>query len=248
MSNQTLDEALRGTPPPDWTRRPNAKDDLRARARELRMQGLGYNEIVAELGVAKSSVSLWVRDMPRPPRISRISNDEIKKRRAEGTRRFRERERAYRDEFRAAAAREIGELSDREILVAGVIAYWCEGTKSKPYRPGNDRVVFMNSDPGLIRFFLRFLDVAGVQRTDLVFRVSIHESADVEAAQRFWLDVTGAPGDQFRRPTLKRHNPTTKRLNIREGYHGCLRVEVLKSGELYRRIEGWTSGALVAAA
>jgi hypothetical protein len=36
VSNRTLDEALRGTPPPEWTRRPNAKDDLREEARDLR--------------------------------------------------------------------------------------------------------------------------------------------------------------------------------------------------------------------
>src|SRR3984957_13978531 len=69
-SNQTLNEALQGEPPPEWTRRPRAKDDLRDRARELREQGLDYEEIAGALGVAKSSVSLWVRDMPRPERLS----------------------------------------------------------------------------------------------------------------------------------------------------------------------------------
>ena len=50
-----------------------------------------------------------------------------------------------------AAAAEIGELTERQLLIAGAIAYWCEGTKSKP--PHNsERVVFVNSDPGLIRF------------------------------------------------------------------------------------------------
>jgi hypothetical protein len=64
VGNRALHDALRGEPPPEWTRRPNAKDDLRARARELRRQGLDYEEIVGQLGVAKSSVSLWVRDLP----------------------------------------------------------------------------------------------------------------------------------------------------------------------------------------
>src|SRR5580658_5517763 len=53
MSNVTLHDALRGVPPPDWTRRPNAKDELRAKARELRAQGMDYEEIAAALGVAK---------------------------------------------------------------------------------------------------------------------------------------------------------------------------------------------------
>lgn len=53
-------------PPPEWTRRPRAKDAARARARELREKGLDYEEIATELGVSKGSVSLWVRDMPIP--------------------------------------------------------------------------------------------------------------------------------------------------------------------------------------
>jgi hypothetical protein len=47
VSKATLSEALRDVPPPDWTRRPNAKDDLRDQARELRRQGLRYKDIAA---------------------------------------------------------------------------------------------------------------------------------------------------------------------------------------------------------
>lgn len=52
-NDDALSNLLRGEPPPPWTRRPRAKDDLHARACELRGQGLTYNEIAAELGVAK---------------------------------------------------------------------------------------------------------------------------------------------------------------------------------------------------
>lgn len=72
MSNSTLNDALQGVPPPDWTRRPRAKDELRSQARELRAQGLDYEEIASRLGVSKGSVSLWVRDLPTPPRLSYI--------------------------------------------------------------------------------------------------------------------------------------------------------------------------------
>jgi hypothetical protein len=48
MSNVTLHDALRGVPPPDWTRRPNAKDEQRAKARELRAQGMDYEEIATD--------------------------------------------------------------------------------------------------------------------------------------------------------------------------------------------------------
>lgn len=172
----TLNEFLRGVPPPDWTRRPNAKDDLRDKARQLRVEGLNYNQITARLGVSKSSVSLWVRDLPTPPGLS---YEENRRRSAEGARRYWDEERKVRQAHQAneriAAAAEIGELTPREILIAGAVAYWCEGAKSKPHRQ-QYCVAFMNSDPGLIRLFLRFLDIADIPRSDLVFTVCIHES------------------------------------------------------------------------
>jgi hypothetical protein len=105
-------------------------------------------------------------------------------------------------------------------------------------------VVFINSDPGLITFFLRFLDVAGVNRDDLVFRVYIHENADADAAQQFWLKITGTQSSQFRSPALKHHNPKTHRTNVGENYRGCLRIDVRRSAVLYRKIEGWASVAM----
>jgi transcriptional regulator with XRE-family HTH domain len=156
-SNQTLNEALRGERPLISTWRPNAKDDLRAKARELRGRGLAYKEIAAELSVSKSSVSLWVRDLPRP---ERLSFEECAKRQAAAVDAYWSRERRRREQAKAAvsdaAARQIGHLGDREILIAGAIAYWCEGAKNKPYRR-YDRIDFINSDPAMIKFFLRFL-------------------------------------------------------------------------------------------
>jgi hypothetical protein len=133
--------------------------------------------------------------------------------------------------------------ADREILIAGAIAYWCEGTKNKPHRQA-DRVVFINSDPSLITFFLKFLDTADISRDALVFRVYIHETADIEAAQRFWRELTAAQPSQWRSPVLKHHNPKTVRKNVGDDYHGCLRIDVRRSSGLYRQIEGWAAAVM----
>lgn len=102
--------------------------------------------------MAKSSVSLWVRDLPIP---ERLSYEQCRKRAAEGIRRYWEAERpiraAKREADRAAAAAEIGGLNQRELIIAGAIAYWCEGAKSKPYQL-KERVDFINGDPGLVTF------------------------------------------------------------------------------------------------
>ncbi len=243
-SNWPLNEVLRGEPPPPWTSRPNAKDDLHARARQLRSQGWGYKRIAAEVGVSKSSVSLWVRDLPRP---DRLSYEASRQRQADGVARYWAEERQRREADRAAvstgAANQIGELTDREILIAGAIAYWCEGAKNKPYRRC-DRIDFINSDPLMIKFFLRFLETAGISRDRLVFQISIHETADLVAVQRFWQQTVGIEGAQFNRPLIKRHKPQTVRKNTGADYHGCLRIQVRRSIELYRQVEGWASSVM----
>jgi hypothetical protein len=246
-SNQALGDALRGEPPPEWTRRPNAKDAVRAQARQLRGQGLDYEEIAAHLGVSKSSVSLWVRDLPTP---ARLSYEECRKRSVDGTRRYWMAERPVREAARAAvrdaAAAEIGPLTDREVLIAGAIAYWCEGAKSKPYRRA-EMVNFINSDASIIRLFLAFLRLAGVTPQRLRCIVHIHETGDIEAATRYWQEVTGAAPDLFMQPNIKRHRPRTNRRNTGADYHGCLQIRVTGSRDLYLKIEGWASALMTAA-
>jgi hypothetical protein len=78
----------------------------------------------------------------------------------------------------------------------------------------------------------------------LSFRIYIHEGADVETARRFWLEVTRATADQLLTPVLKQHNPQTVRKNVGEDYHGCLRVDVYRSADLYRKIEGWAAASM----
>lgn len=64
VGNGRLSEWLRGLDPPEWTRRPRAKDDLRDLAVEMRLDGYSVPRIAAELAVSKSSAYLWTRHLP----------------------------------------------------------------------------------------------------------------------------------------------------------------------------------------
>jgi len=243
-NNDLLNRLVKGEPPPDWTRRPNAKDDLRARARELRLQGMTYDQIQAELGCSKSSISLWVRDLPKPERKrTREEASAIARKGWEATLRIRDEERRRAKE---AAAREVGALSDRDLFLVGVALYWAEGTKDKSYAR-RERVTFVNSDPGMIQTFIAWLDLLGVDRERHVYHVMIHESADVAAAERYWAGITSAAPDRFGKTALKRHNPRTGRKNVADDYRGCLAIRVRGSADLYRRIEGAWCGIVGAA-
>ncbi|WP_418957481.1 hypothetical protein [Streptomyces tritici] len=244
FNNDLLHRLVKGEPPPAWTKRPNAKDDLRAKARELRLQGLTYDQIQLELGCSKSSISLWVRDLPKvDKRTPEEQGREAGRKRWEHERPRRE---AARQERKRTAYGEIGTMTERELFLVGVGLYWAEGSKSKPYAR-REAVIFVNSDPDMIALYLAWLDVLGIERDRLRFRVMIHESADVAAAEQYWADLVEVDVATLGKTTLKKHNPKTVRKNVGEDYRGCLTVTVSRGADLYQRIEGWWSGMVVEA-
>lgn len=210
---------------------------VRERAVQLRKEGLSYREIRFQLGVSKSTLSQWLSSISltdehraaMQQRAKGVSATRADSNRALGARR--------RAAVRAAARAEVPPIGVSEAFVAGVVAYWAEGTKTKPW--GKAQLVqFANSDAGLIRLFLAWLRLIDVEPDRLVFRVMIHESADVGRARDFWSSVVSIP-PQAIAVTLKRHNPRTVRKNTGDDYHGCLSVTVRRSSALNQRIAGW---------
>ncbi|WP_328312401.1 hypothetical protein OG432_20445 [Streptomyces sp. NBC_00442] len=242
--NDLLHRLVKGEPAPQWTKRPNAKDDLRDRARALRAQGMTYDQIQAEVGCSKSSISLWVRDLPKPE--PRYTDEERHTLMNKGLARLRATQEEERQETKRAARDEIGQLSERELFMVGVGLYWAEGTKDKTYRR-SEQLQFINSDPDVIKVYLRWLELLGVSRERMRFRVSIHESGDVAGAEKFWAELADVDVSVFQRATLKKHNPRTKRKNTAQAYRGCLVIYVTKGADLYRRMEGAWYGIVLGA-
>jgi transcriptional regulator with XRE-family HTH domain len=242
VSTWRVTELLAGEPARHPGLRARAQDDLHARARELRAAGKTYDEIAEGLGVSKSSVSLWTRDLPKPPprqpgtyEFERIAAA----RRAQWDERLAERE-DERRAVKAVATEDVGALSERELLLIGTALYWAEGAKDKPY-DRREALTLINSDPDVIRLHLRWLRLLSFSTDDCSFALSIHESADPDAATAYWRDVVG-PGGRWRKPSLKRHNPSTVRKNVGEQYHGCLVVYARQSRSAYQRMEGYWRG------
>ena len=163
------------------------KLDQQVRARELRAAGATTPAIAAELGVSKASVSLWTRDVPfvAGPRRPRARGPNV----------LQQRKTAEIEELRAEGASRIGELSDREFLVAGAALYAGEGAK----RDG--RVRFANSDPALVRFFLAWLrHFYPIDESRLRIQLYLHDELDLAAAVEHWSAVCDVPAHQFIKP------------------------------------------------
>lgn len=235
---------LSGTDVPDGLRRPRAKDDLREQARQMRREGATYDQVATVLSVSKSSCSLWLRDLPHPEADPERAA-EAQERRLDALRARARRDRDARDaegrQVQQAAAEGVGAVTSRDLVLALAVSYWCEGAKRKEWSR-HQVVQWMNSDPVLVALFLDGLELLGVERERLSLRVHIHETADEAAARQWWAGHTGVPLEQFRRSTIKRHNPRSIRRNVGESYRGCLCITVLKSRQLYDVLAGLVQG------
>lgn len=96
--------------------RARARDADRDRARALRLEGRTYKQIQAELGVSSSTLSMWLRDLPHP-QPDRAAHA------AHMHRILSARREEQREEQKAAAFAEVGEITDRELMLLGVALY-----------------------------------------------------------------------------------------------------------------------------
>jgi hypothetical protein len=219
----------------------------RATARALRREGWLLREIAEELGIALRTAFLWTSGVPIPARAvhGRSAEETRAMARAYWDKKLAERE-TERQSVQQAGADRVGDLTPRELELVAVTAYWCEGAKSKPWAR-KESLKFINSDPDLIRVFLQWLRLMGVGDDQLYLSLSIHESADVPAAEGFWSEAVGLPLERFSKATLKRHNPKTVRKNTGDTYVGCLVIGVRQSRLLYQQMTGVWNGLVVGA-
>jgi len=156
-----------------------------ARARALRAENMTLADIATVLGVSKSSVSLWVRDVPFTPSKRRTGP----KRSTHPARTAKLRQ---IDELNAHGLQRIGILTEDAFLVAGVALYAGEGAK------GDGEVVFANTDPNMVAFFCAWLrHFFAIDESRLRVRVYLHEGLDLQAAEDHWSALTDVPRGQF---------------------------------------------------
>jgi hypothetical protein len=217
-----------------------AKHREREQAIALRRKGLSYREIRGRVPVAKSSLSLWLREVGLAKRqIQRLTEKKLAAGRRGGQRVHEMRLQRLAERLHSANQEAKSFLAGRDLWWGiGVVLYWAEGGKMKEWST-HDRFEFTNMDPVMITFMRAWLRrYCGVQDRDVRFRLGIHEHADVRGSLQFWARHLGVAPTEI--PTwLKQHNPSPKRRNTGSTYHGTMRMEVAQSTALSHRIAGW---------
>lgn len=205
------------------------------KARFLRKKGYAYNDIKKELGVSKSSVSLWCRDVVLTEEHRRAlfirSRKMIgQKLGALANKVKREKEIAI---VRKKAKEEIKKINKEELQIAGTMLYWAEGTKTK-------NTAVSNSNPMVIKFMVDwFKNVFNIAPESIKAHLHIHYGNDEQKIKKYWANLTGIPLSNFGKSFVKPKG-TGHRTNILP--NGVIKIRVSGTGteDLRHRILAWT--------
>jgi hypothetical protein len=216
------------------------KENEKKKAIALRQQGKTYGEILEVVGVSKSSLSLWLKEVG----LAKTQKQRLTKMRKAaqlrgGQARRNKRIADTQDMFRIAA-QELGHVSKRDLFILGIALYWGEGTKEKAYRP-SERFCFTNSDPNMIQIFIKWIRTfMNVQETDIIFDIHVHENHKnrIKELQAYWLEITKLRPENLGSTVYKKQNPKTVRKNTSDPYKGLVAIKVRRSTMLNRRVQG----------
>lgn len=149
---------------------------------QLRKRGHSLPEIRNVTGHGKATIFKYIQNVEIHPRfIERWNN-----RRKSSISRMIENQRKARIE----AETTIREITRKDkILIIGCL-YWAEGNKKD--------FSLSNTDPVLIKTFVKYLSEIGVKKNDLRVTIRVYEDINIKKACKFWARVVGISVNKIR--------------------------------------------------
>ena len=205
------------------------------KAIQLRQKGYSYKEIMGIVHVAKSSLSLWLQNLPLTDEEKKV----LKKRKDSNISLGRTRAAASNRRNRLLRERELFEIAKVEfnlfkedaLFLCGICLYWAEGAKR------SSTFQFMNSDPDMINLMVLWCSkYLNLNCDKLYFRLYIHKPYAHERCEEFWSNTIGVSLENFKTTIYK---PTNLGVKKRPSYKGCLRIEIPKGIHLLRKMQFW---------
>ncbi|MBI2669973.1 MAG: hypothetical protein HYX20_02440 [Candidatus Yanofskybacteria bacterium] len=217
------------------------KPKERGAAIGMRKRGFSYSEILKKVPVAKSTLSLWLKSV----NLSREQKQRLTQKKLDAMKRGWIKVHQNRVEktkiIRESAIADVGRISKKDLWLIGSVLYWAEGTKEKKHSV-SQQVSFNNSDPLMIRIFLKWLkESVGIKLEEIGYEIYIHENSKNNVANviDYWENIVEA---KINKTYFKKNKLSKYRKNTGIDYFGLLRVNVKKSADLNRKIAGWIEG------
>lgn len=211
------------------------KLEEKLKATKWRKKGMSYKEILQKISVSKSTLSLWLRDIP----LSKEQQQQLLNKKQQGANRGAKKRQEDRIEktkiIIKAAEKEAREMYNNPLFLIGLVLYWAEGDKSDII----EQVKFTNSDPILVKLMMKwFLLICHIPKEKIRINIHIHTLHCRKNIEEYWSKITNIPLTQFYKTQIK---PTTLRQRRNHLYNGTCAITIL-SRELFRKIKGWKIG------
>lgn len=212
-----------------------SKNTQKYLARNLRQEGRSYSEIIKEVDVSKSTLSLWLRDIPLTSKQLESLQGRNKSRFL-GSKASQKKRIELTKKIITEAGTEAKVLIKDNLFLSGLMLYWAEGTKR-----GEEMVAFSNSDPNMISLIMRwFREVCLVQEDRFRVQIHIHSLHKKEEIKSYWSKTTKVPLRQFHKLIVKKTSLSHRKQPL---YEGTCSIRVYDKC-LFRKIMGWKIGVL----
>lgn len=187
------------------------KLDKKLEARKLRKQGLSVKEIAKKIACAKSSVSIWVRDIIlTEQQIAFLKQKQYcSTAQLAGSKKNKENALKQRKIYQQEGAKK-AKMKD-PLHMAGCMLYWAEGEKSR------NSCKFVNSDKDMLLLFRKFLIESLLVKPEKIL-LSINCYDDLyskEQIENYWLKTLDLPSSSLRKTVINEKPISRKYLGNR---------------------------------
>lgn len=215
---------------------------IKNKAIKLRGQGFSYNIISKKIGISKSTLSNWLKEVPFSPNkivLKRIETGPLKSGRISHNKRVRN-----ITEIKKLAKNELGKLSHRDLWMIGLGLYLGEG--SKIY----ESIKIINSDPKIVKLSIKwFKDILKLKNENITIAIHLYPDNNINKCLNFWSKLLNIPLKQFRKTQIDRRlNKSNKKK--RKLPYGTAHITAVSNNnqefgvKLHRRIMGWIDSIL----
>jgi len=208
------------------------------KAIKLRKSGNSYSEILKEVNVSKSTLSLWLREIKLTPKQEKRLYVDLRQKNAYKLSKFNQQKRIRKTSLIIEKARcEIELFLNNPLFLSGLMLYWAEGDKSEK----TEFVKITNSDPAMIKLMMRwFREICKIEEKKFRIALHIHELFCKKDIEKYWSKITSIPLNQFHKTQIK---PTSLKHRKNKLYNGTCVIRI-GSRDLFRKIKGWKLGFL----
>lgn len=221
----------------------NTKSSIKTKTIQLRKQGKSYNEINKLLGVSKSTLSSWLKDLS----LSRI----IKKNKINSAKLIwskniikynKKRSKLYQakvEKILNKYSKEVPKIDSQALFWIGVALFWAEGGKREKWT-----LKFVNSDAKMIQIMMKFFrKICKVTNKKIKLRIHLYPNIDESKTKKYWSQITKLSLKSFYSSQTQITKSSKNKRPFNRLPYGTLHISICDTN-LVKKMRGWNLGLI----